>query len=143
MSVQENMAVARRAFDEVWSQGKVELVDELLAPDWVGRPGGLGEPLEGPEAAKEWITRLRDGFPDITFTIEEMVADGDFVATRWIARGTHEGTFKGMEPTGRSATIGGMTFQRFEDGRIAEGWSEMDALGLFMQLGAMPEAARA
>jgi steroid delta-isomerase-like uncharacterized protein len=142
MSVQENKALARRVFDEVWSQGKLDLADEILTPDFVGRPGGMGEPFKGPAGAKEFIGRLREAFPDITFTVEDMIAEGDLVATRWTATGTNDGEFMGIEPTGRQATIGGMTIQRFEDGRIVEGWTQQDALGLLRQLGAVPEPAR-
>jgi predicted ester cyclase len=142
MSVQENKALARRVFDEVWSQGNLDLADEILTPDFVGRPGGLGEPFKGPAGAKEFIGRLREGFPDITFTIEDTIAEGDLVATRWTATGTHDGEFMGFEPTGRLATIGGMTIQRFEDGRIVEGWTQPDALGLLRVIGAVPEPAR-
>jgi steroid delta-isomerase-like uncharacterized protein len=143
MSVQENKALARRVFDEVWSQGKLDLADELLAPDFVGRPGGLGEPFKGPEGAKEFIGRLREAFPDITFTVEEMIAEGDLVATRWTSTGTHDGDFLGVEPTGRDAIFGGMTFLRFRDGTVAEGWTQLDALGLLKQIGAVPQLARA
>lgn len=143
MSVQENKALARRVFDEVWSQGKLDLADEMLSPEFVGRPGGLGEPFKGLAGAKEFIGRIREGFPDITFTVEEMIAEGDLVATRWTSTGTHDGEFMGVEPTERQATIGGMTFLRFENGRIVEGWTQLDALGLMKTIGAVPEHARA
>ena len=138
----ENKKIARRVFDEVWSQGKLDLADEILTPDFVGRPGGMGEPFKGPAGAKEFIGRLREAFPDITFVVEEMVAEGDLVATRWTGTGTHHGEFMGFEPTGRQATVAGMTMQRFKDGRIVEGWTQQDALGLLRQLGALPEVAR-
>ena len=143
MSVQENKALARRVFDEIWSQGKLDLADEFLAPDFVGRPGGLGEPFKGPAGAKQFIGRLREGFPDITFTIEEMIAEGDLVATRWQATGTNDGEFMGFDPSERQVNIGGMTFLRFTDGLVAEGWTQLDALGLLRQIGAVPEPARA
>jgi predicted ester cyclase len=188
MSVQENKALARRVFDEVWSQGKLDLADEILTPDFVGRPGGMesmesdrikhakehqgsfavgleerarhpeaeprgrfstgveqtgvGKPFKGPAGAKESIGRLREAFPDITFTVEEMIAEGDLVATRWTATGTNDGEFMGHEPTGRQGTIDGMTIQRFENGRIVEGWTQQDALGLLRLIGAVPELTR-
>jgi steroid delta-isomerase-like uncharacterized protein len=143
MSVPENKALARRVFDEIWSQGKLELADELLSPEFVGRPGGLGEPFKGPAGAKEFIGRLREGFPDITFTVEDMVGEGNLVATRWAATGTHDGEFMGFEPTERQTTIGGMTFLRFDDGRIVEGWTQLDALSLMRTIRAVPESVRA
>lgn len=143
MSVEQNKALARRVFDEIWSQGELELADEFLTPDFVGRPGGLGEPFRGPEGAKAFIGRLREGFPDITFVVEDMVGEGDLVATRWAATGTHGGQFMGFEPTERSASIDGMTFLRFEDGRIAEGWTQLDALALMKTIGAVRESVQA
>jgi steroid delta-isomerase-like uncharacterized protein len=127
----------------VWSQGTFEVADELLSPDFVGRPGGLGDPFEGPAAAKEFIGRLREGFPDITFRVDEMIAEGHTVATRWTSTGTHGGEFMGYEPTEQRSTIGGMTFFRFDGGLIAEGWTQLDTLGLMKAIGAVREPARA
>lgn len=143
MSVDRNKALARRVFDEIWSQGKLDVADEILTPDFVGRPAGLGEPFTGPEGAKEFIGRLREAFPDMTFTVETMIAQGDQVATRWTGTGTHDGKLMGFEPTGRQVAVGGMTFLRFEDGAIVEGWTQPDALGLLEQIGAVPSPARA
>jgi steroid delta-isomerase-like uncharacterized protein len=143
MSTQEKKVLARRVFDEVWSQGKFDVADELLSPDFVGHPGGLGERLDGPEEAKEFIGRLRDGFPDITFRVDEIIADGETVAARWTSTGTHDGTFMGYQPTEERGTFRGMTFFRFEDGLIAEGWTQVDTLSLMKAVGAISEVARA
>jgi predicted ester cyclase len=143
MSVQQKKVLARRVFDEIWSEGQLDVADELLSPDFVGRPGGLGEPFHGPAGAKEFIGRLREGFPDITFTIEDMIGEGDLVAARWVAVGTHDGEFMGLDATERQATFGGMTFLRFEQDRIAEGWTQLDALTLMRAIQALPEAVRA
>jgi steroid delta-isomerase-like uncharacterized protein len=143
MSVQANKALTHRVFDEVWSQGRLEVADKILSPDFIGRPGGLGEPLVGPMAAKEFIGRLREGFPDLTFRVDEMIAEGDTVAARWTATGTNDGEFMGYDPTEQRTTIGGVTFFRFEDGVIAEGWTQLDTLGLMKAVGAMREPARA
>jgi steroid delta-isomerase-like uncharacterized protein len=142
MTTQANKAIAHRVFDEVWSQGRFGVADHILAPDFIGRPGGLGEPLEGAAAAKEFIARLREGFPDITFRVDEMIAEGDTVATRWTATGTNDGEFMGYEPTEREATIRGMSFFRFVNGVIAEGWTQLDTLGLMKAVGAVREPAR-
>jgi len=144
MSVQQNKARARRVFDEVWSQGKLDLTEELLSPDFVGRPGGFGKPFKGPAGAREFLGRFREGFPDMTFSVEEMVAEGDHVAIRWTGAGTHEGDFMGFEPTERRVTFGGMTFLRFaRDGAIVEGWTQIDAIGLLRAVGALREPVRA
>jgi steroid delta-isomerase-like uncharacterized protein len=143
MSTNAHKVLTHRVLDEVWSQGRLEVADKVLSPDFVGRPGGMGEPLVGPAAAKEFIGRLREGFPDITFRIDDMIAEGDTVASRWTATGTNDGEFMGYEPTGRQATILGMTFFRFTDGVIAEGWTQFDTLGLMKAVGALREPARA
>jgi predicted ester cyclase len=143
MSVQDNKALAYRVFDEIWSQGKLDLTDQILSPDFVGRPGGMGEPFRGPEGARQFIGLLREGFPDIRFVADDMVAEGDLVATRWTSVGTHEGEFMGLEPTGRQTTFGGMTFLRFENGAIIEGWTQIDALSLLRAIGAVREPVRA
>jgi steroid delta-isomerase-like uncharacterized protein len=135
-------ATARRFFDEIWSQGDFDLVDELFAPEYVGHPSGPEAIVQGPEGVKEYIGRLRQGVPDLTMTVEEQVADEDKVATRWIAHGTHAGELLGVEATGRAATVTGITIQRFGvNGRIVEGWTNWDMLGLVQQLGIVPQPA--
>jgi steroid delta-isomerase-like uncharacterized protein len=143
MSVQQNTKIARRVFDEVWSRGRLELADELLAPDFVGHPIGLREPFRGPEGAKEFIGRLREGFPDASWEIEELVAEGDRVAVRWVMTGTHDGEFMGIDPTEAQVRIDGMTFLHFEDGKIVEGKTLQDAMSLMRTLGASPAAMHA
>jgi steroid delta-isomerase-like uncharacterized protein len=137
-----NSAIARRFFDEIWSAGHFELVDELIAPDYIGHPTAPEQTVHGPEGVKQYIARLREGIPDLAVTVDDQLACGEKVATRWTAHGTHDGDLMGLGPTGRSATVTGITVQRIQDGRqIAEGWTSWDALGLFQQLGAAPEGA--
>jgi steroid delta-isomerase-like uncharacterized protein len=132
-------ATAQRFFDEVWSEGRLELVDELFAPEYVGHPSGPEETVRGPEGVKGYVGRLRAGVPDLTVTIEDQVIDDAKVATRWTARGTHDGALLGIQPTGRSATVTGITIQRIGDaGQIVEGWTNWDMLGMFQQLGVAP-----
>jgi len=135
-------ATARRFFEEVWSEGNLDLVDELVAPGYVGHPSGPEEPVRGPGGVREYVARLRDGVSDLTVTVEDQVAEGGTVATRWIARGTHDGELMGIGPTGRAAAITGITIQRIgRDGRILEGWTNWDALGMLQQLGVEPQPA--
>ena len=132
---------ARRFFDEIWSQGRFDLVDELVAPDYIGHPSGPEETVRGPERVREYVGRLRQGVPDLTITVEDQLADGDRVTTRWTALGTHDGELMGLDPTGRTATVTGITIQRIQDGRqIVEGWTSWDMLGLLHQLGAASHA---
>ena len=143
MSVKENKALTRRVFDEIWSQGKLELADELLSPEFVGRPGSLGEPFQGPAGAKEFLGSLREGFPDITFSVKDMVGESDLVATRWTSTGTHDGEFMGFDPTEQQVTMSGITFLRFRDGMIVEGWTQLDEVALLKAIGAVRESVRA
>jgi steroid delta-isomerase-like uncharacterized protein len=137
-------ATARRFFDEIWSRGDFDLVDELFAPEYVGHPSGPETIVRGPEGVKEYIGRLREGVPDLTVTVEDQVIDQDKVATRWTARGTHAGELMRMEPTGRTATVSGITIQRFEAaGRIVEGWTNWDMLGMVQQFGIVSQPAEA
>ena len=136
-------STARRFFDEVWSEGKLDLVDELFVSEYVGHPSGPEETVRGPEGVKEYIGRLREGVPDLTVHVEDQIAEGDRVATRWTAQGTHEGELMGIDATGRTATVSGITIQRIgDDGRIVEGWTNWDMLGMLQQLGVVPEPAR-
>jgi steroid delta-isomerase-like uncharacterized protein len=134
MSLRENKELARRLFDEVWSGGRLELATELLVPDFVGRPGGLGAAFHGHSGAQEFIGGLRRAFPDLTFEVEDLIGERDLVAARWTARGTNHGAFMGMPPTGRRIALDGMTIQRIQEGRIVEGWIQPDAMSLVRQI---------
>ena len=90
MSSEQNKVIVRRFFEEPW-KGNLDVVDELTASDYVGHDPALPEPLRGPEGVKEFIATYREGFPDARITVEQQLAEGDLVATRWSARGTHEG----------------------------------------------------
>ena len=135
-------ATTRRFFDEVFSQGDLDLVDELFAADYVGHPSGPEQELRGPQGVKDYVGRLREGVPDLALTIEDQVADGDKIATRWTARGTHDGELLGAAPTGRMATVTGITIQRVGPGdRIVEGWTSWDMLGMLQQFRIAPQSA--
>ncbi len=93
-----------------------------------------GSTLDGPEAVKGMARSMHAAFPDLAFVIEDALVDGDKVLVRWVARGTHAGTFGGVEPTGRAVEWTGMDLLRCEGGKIVELWGNNDALGLFEQL---------
>lgn len=112
--------------------------DELYDADWVGHFPGM-PPLDL-DGHRQYSEAMSAAFPDLVRTIEDLVAEGDKVAARWTARGTHTGDFMGLPPSGSVATSSGITVFRIADGRIAEEWSESDMLGLLQQLGAIPQA---
>ncbi len=137
---EQNKIIARRAFEEVQSQGNLALVDELVVSDYIGHTP-FGE-IYGPEGAKRFFSALRGAFPDLQVTVEDQIAEGDRVVTRWICRGTHNGEFQGMTPTGRQTAMTGITIFRIANGKLVEGWSNADTLGMMQQLGVIPAPER-
>ncbi len=135
---EENKRIARRVIDEIFNQGRYEVADELLSAGWIGHDPALPEPSRGPEGLKQAAGGYREAFPDLYVTIDHQCAEGDSVATRWTARGTHQGEFWGVAPTGKQATVTGITIDRIEDDRIVESWTNWDTLGLLQQIGAIP-----
>ena len=130
-------ALIRRVFEEVWSQGKLDVIDEIIATDFVKHISGSPD-IHGPEGEKQFATIFRTAFPDLQFTIEDQIAQGDKVVTRWTATGTHKGEFMGIPPTGIQVTFTGITINRIAGGYNAETWTSWDALGMLQQLGAVP-----
>ena len=118
-SAQENKAVSRRVAEEIFNGGKLDLADELYSPDYVLHDPALPEDLHGPEGLKQYAEMNLGAFPDVRVTVEGQVAEGDMVATRWTATGTHTGELLGIPPTGRRIEISGMTINRFSGSRIA------------------------
>ncbi len=135
-------ALVRRVAEEPW-KGNWDVIDELLAESYVGHDPSQPEPIRGPEGLKANLRQYVDAFSDARITVDEQFAEGDRVATRWTARGTHSGEIAGISPTGKEVTVAGMTFSRLEGGLIVEEWVNWDALGMLVQLGAIPEPAHA
>jgi steroid delta-isomerase-like uncharacterized protein len=139
--VQDNKHVSRR-FTELFGTDDGSLADALFTEDVVFH-GLQGGDLHGIEATKAFIAAYRTAFPDARSTVEDQVAEGEKVVTRWRARGTHTGVLGELPPTGRAFDVGGITIERIVDGRIAEVWVARDELGMLHQLGALPARATA
>ena len=137
MSIEENKAIGRRWVEEIWDKGNLAAFDELLAPQFVCNYAPPEVPL-GPEGYKQTVNLYRTALPDMHYTVDEMVAEGDKVAVRWNGRGTHEGSLMGIAPTGKQVTITGISILRIAGGKVVEEWGEMDMLGVLQQLGAIP-----
>ncbi len=135
---EQNKQIARRVPEELATDGDLDLIDELFAADAVEHDpfGDHG----GRAAIREGMERLLAAFPDFSATVEEIVGEADLVAMRVTLRGTHEGEFAGVEPTGRAFEVGNSVFTRIEDGMIAERWVQPDTLGMLQQLGIDPAA---
>lgn len=130
-----NKAVARRFLDELWNEGNFDVVDELLARDYDGHSSTV---IRGPDGAMAFIPVARAAFPDFQFEVLDQIAEGDRVATRWKLVGTHEGSFQGASPSGKRVEMTGITIFRLAHGRLVEGWTNEDVLGLLQQIGAAP-----
>ena len=137
MVTEENEALVRR-FVQVWGQGSLDTIDELAAPDFSVYYPLLRETVHGPEAFKQVIMGVRAGLPDVEVVSEDVIAEGDQVAVRWMMHGTHTGELLGIPPTGKQVTLTGITIYRLIDGKIVEERGEEDALGFMQQLGVIP-----
>jgi len=142
MTSEQNKAIVRRTLEEPW-KGNLDVIDELVASDYVGSDPATPEPLHGPEGVKEFVTTYRAAFPDARIMVEQQLAEGDLVATRWSARGRHEGELLGIEPTRKDVTVSGCTISRLEDGKIIEEFQNWDTFGMLQQLDAIPVMAHA
>lgn len=128
--------MTRRVPEDIATRKNLDLIDEVFAEDWVEH-GPLGEG-RGRQSNREMLQSLLDAFPDFEAIVEEIIAEGNTTAMRVTLRGTHEGEFMGIEPTGNAFDIQNMVFTRIEDGTIAERWVIPDTLGLLQQLGVVP-----
>ena len=136
---EENKAVARREVEELYARGNLDAAEEIYAPNYVGHDSTSGD-IRGIEGAKQFAATFRQAFPDLQPTVEDQVAEGDKVVTRFSARGTHQGeTEEFGSPTGNRVEVTGITIERFADGKVAESWDHYDALGLMQQLGLVPQ----
>jgi len=135
MSEDANKALVRRFYDEVWAHGNFDVADEVFADDYERHDFRAGNP-PGPEGQKQIAAAFREAFPDLTWEVDFILADGDFVVGRWTATGTHLASWAGVEPTGRSMQFSAINVFRFSDGKVVELWNHRDDLGLMQQLGA-------
>jgi predicted ester cyclase len=142
MSAQENKEKARLLMEEAFGQGKLEIVDEVLDPNFVCYdPNSESGEVRGADTIKEEIEWFRSAVPDLTYTVEDQVAEGDKVVTRYTASGTHQGEFFGVAPTGKRIEMSGIQIDRFdESGKMVEEWPEYDLLGAMKQMGAVAES---
>jgi steroid delta-isomerase-like uncharacterized protein len=135
VSVEENKELVRRFYEKVWNLGETDFAFEVFADDYVRHDFRKTDALPGPAGQKKIADDFRAAFPDLEMTVDFMIGEGDFVAGRWTATGTHTGSWGGVEPTGRRVKFSAVNLYRFEDGKVAEIWNHRDDLGLMEQLG--------
>jgi steroid delta-isomerase-like uncharacterized protein len=139
----QNKLMARRVFEEYWNKHESNFTPDLYTKNFTLSDPFVATPGRGLEAAKKYFETYTRVFPDLTFTIEEQVAEGDTVVTRLLATGTHEGELFGVPATHVKATVSCVVFHRFEDGRIASAFSFWDAFSFLRATGAFPPSGMA
>lgn len=137
MTSEDNKLTMQR-FVEFINTASEAMADELIATNAVFHVPGRPEPMRGPAGYLAIIAMMREGFPDVKWILDEMVAEDDKVAARFTMRGTHQGTFFGVPPTGKKITVQAMNFYRLANGKFVEERGQPDMLGLLQQIGAVP-----
>lgn len=133
----ENKEIVRR-LEAIWD-GDLTVVDEFVAENFTNHNPIVPDAPPGPEGFKRNVSTLLAALPDLAFTTEDVVAEGDTVVFRATGRGTHEGELMGIEPTGREITLSTTVIFRFEDGQIVERWAQSDTFGMLRQMGAISD----
>lgn len=141
MSAEQNKSIVRRWVDGGWNSGNLGLIDELFSRNYVMHDPTLPMPVASSEAFKQFVTMYRAAFPDIHFTIENIVAEGDKVAWTIISTGTHQGPLANIPPTGRTINVRCSVISRFDNGKWAEDWVNLDMFSMLQQLGVIPVQA--
>jgi steroid delta-isomerase-like uncharacterized protein len=134
INLDANKAIVRRHFDEIWNQRRLDIAEQIVDPAYLSHFPLPGQPA-GIAGFRYAVEMLQSSFPDLVMTIEELIAEGDKVVARMTARGTHQGVFHGIAPTGRAVSWAGIRIFRIADGKIVEHWANWDDLSLLQQLG--------
>lgn len=133
-ALEKNRTTVTRYFEEVWNQGKLDILDEILSPEYINHNPGFENPKPGPEGLKPIVSAIRTGFPDLKYIIEKLIVTDDYVAAYVTMTGTHTGVFFGIEPTGKKIEVHQMQFERIFDGKMIEHWRVTDDLSMMKQL---------
>jgi steroid delta-isomerase-like uncharacterized protein len=139
----DNKAIVRRLYEEVWNKRRIELVNELISPSHALHINNAADSSIGPEAYKGQVTLFLKGFPDLRFSIEDVVAEQEKVVVSWNISGTHEGEFMGISATHKKVSVDGITIHHIVNGKIMDSYVSWDALGMIQQLGAAPPLGQA
>ena len=137
---EQNKMLVHRAVEEIWNRGNYAVTDEIAASDIVVHASMPADEIHGAAGVKQFYATLHAAFPDINFAIEDQIAEGDRVVTRWRASATHMGEFQGIPPTGKQVSITGIDIDRIVNGKVVECWPNADELGLLKQLGVLTMA---
>ena len=134
MSAEENKAKVRRYFEEALTSGDVSFIDDMVDPEEVVH--GYDTDLDdgGPEATRQFVAAMQAVFRDLHCTVDQQIAEGDLVMTRWTVNAIHQGELLGVPGSGNPVTVSGIIVHRFRDGKSVETWGEWDRLGLKQQM---------
>ena len=139
MSAEENKATMRRYLDAFEQGNNLDILDELLAPDYINHTPATPDLPTGPEGVKGVVTMFRSAMPDLRVIVQDMIAEGDKVATRYTLEGTHRAELFGVPATGQRLSIKSISVERVSEGKIREHWRVTDSLDMMQQLGVVPE----
>jgi steroid delta-isomerase-like uncharacterized protein len=131
----ENKAIARGIMEQAWSNGDLSVVDKTVSIDCRLHDPAFPNLTNGADGLKKHISACRNAFPDLRFTVDDVIAERDEVVIHWTTTGTHRAEFLGMAPTNRSATVSGTSIFRIQNGKVTENWSDWNLLTLLQQLG--------
>ena len=137
MAEQENLRLARESI-EAWSAHDPNRLTKIVDEKFVAESDTLPANIDGPQGLAQFMSVYVTAFPDLHFEIQQQLADGDFVVTRWVATGTHQGVLMGIPPTGRRAVTQGCTVSQFRGGKGVHDWIYWDSGNLLRQLGVLP-----
>jgi predicted ester cyclase len=138
----DNKKIDKQLWEEPW-KGNLSVIDQYVDSNYIGYDASMPEPIRGPQGFKDFVQMYLGAFPDGAITVDEQIAEGDMVATRWTGRGTHEGELMGIAPTRKQVTVWGLTISKYQDGKLVESWDNWDTLGMLQQIGAVPAMATA
>jgi steroid delta-isomerase-like uncharacterized protein len=138
MSVEENNAIIRRYIEVGWSTGDMGAVEDAIAPDYRRHQPNMPMTVESEKELEQLIGMYRAGIPDLDIKIQHIVAEGDWVVTRVLCKGTHTGELAGIPPTGKPVDFSASDFFQMADGKVIESWHNVDDFGLLQQLGIVP-----
>ncbi len=134
----ENKNIVRRLYDEVWNKRKLDLVAQIISPSHALLDPFVSGSQVGPELYRRRVLDLTTSFPDLRFTLEDVIAEKDKVVVSWVISGTHKGEFMSIPPTGKKVSVEGITIHYLRDGKILDSNARWDVMGLLRLLGALP-----
>lgn len=134
----ENKSIARRLYQEVWNERKLDVVDELISPSHALYDPNASDSQVGPQAYKRTLTTFLTGIPDLRFKVQDMISENSKLAVSWVVSGTHQGDFYGIPATNKKISVEGVTIHQIDSGKILDSYVTWDMLGVMRRLGAVP-----